>query len=99
RCFFSLYSHRDRLRLHSFPTRRSSDLDDPLNRELNLVSVLPQPLYGIVEQPGAFWNFGDIPVIFKRCCPDIGEHSDEIMRDIGYSDDEIAAYREQKVIG
>lgn len=83
----------------NFENAMNRFFDDPLNRELNLVSVLPQPLYGIVEQPGAFWNFGDIPVIFKRCCPDIGEHSDEIMRDIGYSDDEIAAYREQKVIG
>ena len=57
--------------------------DDPQNRELNLISVLPQPLYGIVEQPGAFWNFGDTPVVFKRCCPAVGEHSDEILREIG----------------
>lgn len=73
--------------------------DDPLNRELNLISVLPQPLYGIVEQPGAFWNFGDTPVVFKRCCPAVGEHSDEILREIGYSDEEIAAFREAKIVG
>lgn len=73
--------------------------DDPRNRELNLVSVLPQPLYGIVEQPGAFWNFGEIPVVFKRCCPAVGEHSDEILREIGYSDAEIAAFREAKIVG
>jgi crotonobetainyl-CoA:carnitine CoA-transferase CaiB-like acyl-CoA transferase len=73
--------------------------DDPLNRELNLVSVLPQPLYGMVEQPGAFWHFGDMPIIFKRCCPDIGEHSDEILREVGYSDSEISAFRDQKIIG
>jgi len=73
--------------------------DDPLNRELNLISVLPQPLYGVVEQPGAFWNFGDTPVVFKRCCPAVGEHSDEILREIGYSDAEIAAFREAKIIG
>jgi len=73
--------------------------DDPRNRELNLVSVLPQPLYGIVEQPGAFWNFGETPVVFKRCCPAVGEHSDEILREIGYSDEEIAAFREAKIVG
>ncbi|MGH6652230.1 MAG: CoA transferase [Sphingopyxis sp.] len=73
--------------------------DDPLNRELNLISVLPQPLYGIVEQPGAFWNFGDTPVLFKRCCPAVGEHSDEILREIGYSDAEIAAFREARIVG
>lgn len=73
--------------------------DDPLNRDLNLISVLPQPLYGIVEQPGAFWNFGDTPVVFKRCCPAVGQHSDEILREIGYSDEEIAAFREAKIVG
>ncbi|WP_077145697.1 CoA transferase [Sphingopyxis sp. KK2] len=73
--------------------------DDPRNRELNLISVLSQPLYGIVEQPGAFWNFGDTPVVFKRCCPAVGEHSDEILREIGYSDTEIAAFREAKIVG
>lgn len=73
--------------------------DDPLNRELNLISVLPQPLYGIVEQPGAFWNFGEVPVVFKRCCPAIGEHSDEILHEIGYSDEEITAFRDAKIVG
>ncbi|WP_422061524.1 CoA transferase [Sphingopyxis sp.] len=73
--------------------------DDPLNRALNLVSVLPQPLYGIVEQPGAFWNFGDMPVVFKRCAPAVGQHSDEILREIGYSDAEIAAFRDAGIVG
>ena len=73
--------------------------DDPQNRDLNLVSVLPQPLYGIVEQPGAFWHFGDVPIVFKRCAPAVGQHSDEILREIGYSDAEIAGFREAKIVG
>src|SRR3546814_9298101 len=73
--------------------------DDPLNRELGLVSVLPQPLYGMVEQPGAFRNFGDTPVAFRYCCPAVGEHSDEILREIGYSAAEIAGFREQGLVG
>lgn len=73
--------------------------DDPLNRQLNLVSVLPQPLYGLVEQPGAFWHFGDTAVVFKHCCPTVGQHSDEILREIGYSDAEIADFRAAKIVG
>lgn len=85
--------------LVNFEDAMNRFFDDPLHRELNLVSVLPQPLYGMVEQPGAFWHFGDVPIVFKRCCPDIGEHSDEILREIGYSDAEIAAFRDQKIVG
>jgi len=73
--------------------------DDPMNRQLGLVSALEQPLYGTVEQPGAYWDFGDTPIRFKRCCPTIGQHTDEIMREMGFSDAEIADYRARKVIG
>lgn len=73
--------------------------DEPLNRELNLVSVLEQPVYGTVEQPGAAWNFGDVPVIFRRAAPAVGQHTDEIMREIGFSDVEIADFRAKSVIG
>jgi len=73
--------------------------DDPRNRELGLVSALPQPLYGLVEQPGAFWNFVDTPMGIVRCCPTIGEHTDEVMRELGYTDAEIAVLRSKKVIG
>lgn len=73
--------------------------DDPLNRRLNLVSALDQPVYGTVEQPGAAWCFGDVDVRFKRACPDIGEHTDDIMREIGFSDAEIAEFRAKKIIG
>lgn len=72
--------------------------DDPSNRDMNLVSALPHPVYGLVEQPGAFWNFDDAPIRFTRACPALGEHSDEIMRELGFSDAEIADYREKKII-
>ncbi len=83
----------------SFDDAMNRFFDDPVHREMGLVSVLPQPLYGIVEQPGAFWNFGDTPIAFRYCCPAVGEHSDEILREIGFSDVEIAAFRAQGVVG
>jgi crotonobetainyl-CoA:carnitine CoA-transferase CaiB-like acyl-CoA transferase len=73
--------------------------DDPQNRELGLVSALPQPLYGTVEQPGEMWDFGDTDMDVTRACPTIGQHSDEIMREMGFSDADIAGFRERGVIG
>lgn len=73
--------------------------DNPLNRELGLVAVVRQPLYGEIEQPGEMWNFGDVQMNITRACPTIGQHTDEIMRAMGYLDSEIAAFREAKIVG
>lgn len=73
--------------------------DEPRNRELGLISVLPHPLFGVVEQTGAFWCFPDVGMDIVRACPTIGEHTDEIMLEMGFTDAEIAGYRERKIIG
>jgi crotonobetainyl-CoA:carnitine CoA-transferase CaiB-like acyl-CoA transferase len=73
--------------------------NDPLNRELGLVSALPQPMYGTIEQPGEMWDFGDTNMDVTRACPTIGQHSDEIMREMGFSGAEISGFRERGVIG
>jgi crotonobetainyl-CoA:carnitine CoA-transferase CaiB-like acyl-CoA transferase len=83
----------------TFEDAENRFFDSPLHRELNLISVLEQPDYGTVEQPGAFWCFGDMPVVFRYAAPALGQHTDEIMRELGFSDEEIATFRADKVIG
>jgi crotonobetainyl-CoA:carnitine CoA-transferase CaiB-like acyl-CoA transferase len=73
--------------------------DNPRNRELGLVSVVQQSLYGNIEQPGEFWSFGETAMNIARACPTIGQHTDEIMREMDFSDAEIADYRDKKIIG
>ena len=73
--------------------------DNPLSRKLGLVSVLQQPLYVTVEQPGAGWHFGETPMKIERCCPAIGQHAGEIMDEMGFSEEEIADYRTAKIMG
>ncbi len=47
--------------------------------------------YGAVEQPGAFWIFGDLDVRLDRAPPGLGEHTVEVLREVGIDPDTIAA--------
>ena len=72
---------------------------DPINKELALFTCLEHPDYGVIEQTGEFWSFGEVDLRIERPCPTIGQHTDEIMREMGFTDAEIATYRERKIIG
>jgi crotonobetainyl-CoA:carnitine CoA-transferase CaiB-like acyl-CoA transferase len=47
--------------------------------------------YGAVEQPGAFWIFGDLDVRLDRAPPGLGEHTVEVLREVGIDPDTIEA--------
>ena len=40
--------------------------------------------YGHVEQPGAFWIFGDLDVKLDRAPPGLGEHTVEVLTEVGF---------------
>jgi len=72
--------------------------DDPRSRETGLVVGVQHPTYGLVEQPGIFWDMGDIPIVIDRASPELGQHSDEIMCELGFTADEIATFRAKGII-
>lgn len=72
--------------------------DDPLTLQLGLKTGIDQPTYGLVEQPGIFWDMGDTPIAITRACPDVGQHTDEIMAQLGFDATEIADFREKRII-
>lgn len=45
------------------------------------------------------WNFGDVAMNIVRACPTIGQHTDEIKREMGFGEAEVGGCREEKVIG
>ncbi len=75
--------------------------DDPANQAAQVVVAYPHPEYGRIEHPGAFWRFNDAELRLQAPLPPplLGEHTHEIMTQLGYSAEEIEHLRQIAVIG
>jgi crotonobetainyl-CoA:carnitine CoA-transferase CaiB-like acyl-CoA transferase len=58
----------------------------------------PHPVYGWLEQPGDFFSFEDTPCPRPGPLPLMGEHTAEILQELGYSTAEVASLQERGVI-
>jgi crotonobetainyl-CoA:carnitine CoA-transferase CaiB-like acyl-CoA transferase len=58
-------------------------LDDPLHRSLGLVASYPHAEWGELEQVGALWGLGDLEVRLDRAPPSLGQHTVEVLRQVG----------------
>jgi crotonobetainyl-CoA:carnitine CoA-transferase CaiB-like acyl-CoA transferase len=72
-------------------------LDDPLNRTLGLVTSYPHFEWGELEQVGALWSLGDLTVTLDLAPPALGEHTVEVLREVGLDEEAIAALLAESV--
>ena len=74
------------------------DVDEALDSELvrarQMVVEMEQPGLGTVRQLGVPVKMSRTPGDPTRPAPAFGEHTDEVLREAGYSDEEIAAMME-----
>ncbi|MBX6752619.1 MAG: CoA transferase [Thermorudis peleae] len=71
---------------------------DPQVQHLALHQRVPHPTLGEVDQTGFPYRFSDTPARIRRHPPLLGEHTDEVLSELGYSADLIASLREQGAI-
>ena len=63
-----------------------------------MVLELDHPLEGKVRQLASPFRLSDTPPTFRRFAPGLGEHSVEVLKSIGYSENEIGAFEKAGVV-
>ncbi|MHB8463969.1 MAG: CoA transferase [Acidimicrobiales bacterium] len=60
--------------------------DDPQTWEAGLACRYPHASLVTVEQIGSLWSFGELTTRLDRSSPEVGQHSLEVLAELGFSD-------------
>jgi len=73
-------------------------VDDPHIRARNMVDEVEHPDYGTFKLPGVPVQFANTDADVRMPPPGLGEHTEEVLSELDYSDDEIQQLRREDVI-
>jgi crotonobetainyl-CoA:carnitine CoA-transferase CaiB-like acyl-CoA transferase len=71
---------------------------DPQVRHLGIAQRVESPALGPIELVGQPFMLSRTPSRLVSAAPEYGEHTDEILAELGYGEDEIAAFRKSATI-
>ena len=71
---------------------------DPVVRHLGLIAEVDHPAAGRVRAPGIPLRMSGTPPSVREHPPLLGEHTDAVLADLGYTSDEVAALRRDGTI-
>ena len=73
--------------------------NDPHLIARGMIVEVDNPTHGKIKTVGSMHKLSDSPFQVRNWSTEFGQHTDEIMREIGYDDDRIKKLRESEVIG
>jgi crotonobetainyl-CoA:carnitine CoA-transferase CaiB-like acyl-CoA transferase len=73
-------------------------VEDPQLTANNYLINIEHPLYGPLKAMGFPWDFSETPASWRRKAPGLGEHTEEVLIEIGYSQEEIAKLKEDGAV-
>jgi crotonobetainyl-CoA:carnitine CoA-transferase CaiB-like acyl-CoA transferase len=66
--------------------------------ENNYFVNVDHPVWGKIKVVGFPWDFSGTPAAWRREAPEFGQHTEEILLEMGYTWEDIAKLKEEKVI-
>jgi len=72
--------------------------DEQLRANEYIVEV-DHPTQGRIPVAGAPWRFSETPACVAPAAPELGQHTEEVLQELGYSWEQIGGLREQGVLG
>jgi CoA:oxalate CoA-transferase len=73
-------------------------VNDPQASANNYMIDVLHPEWGKMKMTGFPWDFSETPASWRRPAPRFGEHTEEILLELGYTKDDITHLREEKAI-
>ncbi len=73
--------------------------NDPQALANNYLINIDHPLYGPTKTMGFPWDFSDTNASWRRRAPELGEHTEEVLGEIGYSKNDIKKLKKEGVTG
>ena len=81
------------------PVQSSGEVfEDPQALANNYIIDVDHPVWGKIQMLGFPWAFHDTPASVKREAPELGQHTEEILLEFGYTWEDIAELKEAEVI-
>ncbi|MDP9238247.1 MAG: CoA transferase [Chloroflexota bacterium] len=90
----------DRAGVPAGPLKYTEELlEDPQVLENGYITSVDHPLMGPIRMAGPMIQMSETPLAARGASPTLGQHTDDVLRELGYDDARIDALREAGVLG